>query len=101
MAAALTSCTFGGVGCRWTDVHVVFPKLWEADATVPAATLRNVASQLVLTKWTFVLDVATRPSASASAFAAALTHAEATYLPALRHDSAQVGRWLQPVRSRE
>lgn len=69
---------------------MVFPKLWEAEAVIPAATLRNVAHQLVLTKWTFTLDAGALPSAPAAAFADTLALTESTYLPSLHPDTAQV-----------
>lgn len=63
--------------CRWADVHLVFPtdalKYWHM---YPINMLRNIANQLVLTQWTFVLDADLLPNAPAVEFHRQMTQAD-------------------------
>lgn len=69
---------------RWVDVHLVVCGEGEVDKAgflYPVNVLRNVASQLVLTKWTFVIDADILPHARAQVYDLQIAQAYASYLP--------------------
>ena len=58
--------------------------VWQRDEETltkyPVNLLRNVASQMTITKWSFVLDADLLPNARASVVLAQLKQAEGAYL---------------------
>jgi hypothetical protein len=70
------------VSARWADVHLIYKRHHAPLEHYPVNMMRNIANQLVLTKWTFVIDSDIIPNARAGAYHELLTemHAAGAYL---------------------